>query len=110
MYAQLACLGGGAGPRYTDHSSALDTRNGVVAVREGREQRGEPYVCKFELIRTTSVQDLVPDTSTAAAWAPPTAVRPRPKRVTNAAVRKQADFRNQAFLNKFISEVASPLM
>ena len=31
-------------------------------------------------------------------------------RATNAVVRKQADFRNQAFLNNFISEVAFPLV
>ena len=110
MDAQLARLGRGAGPRYVDASSDLDTCDGIVAVREGHEQCGESLFCDLELIRTTSVQELVPDTSTAAAWAPPKAVRPKPKRATNAAVRKQADFRNQAFLNNFISEVAFPLM
>ena len=43
----------------------------------------------------------------AVAWQMPVAVKPsaRVKKASNATVRAQADFRNQAFLNTFISEL-----
>ncbi len=53
-------------------------------------------------------QELAPDAAPGAvAWQLPASVKPsaRVKKASNATVRAQADFRNQTFLNTFISEL-----
>lgn len=44
------------------------------------------------------------NTPAAAAWSAPP-MRPKVKKASNTTVRAQADFRNQGFLNQFISEL-----
>jgi len=52
------------------------------------------------------VQDLDPDAAPAnMMWTPTTGLRQMGKKASNNTVRAQADFRNQAFLNTFISEL-----
>lgn len=51
------------------------------------------------------LQELAADSAAASlAWSPP-ARSQKTKKASNAVVRAQADFRNQPFLNAFVSEL-----
>lgn len=55
---------------------------------------------------TCCLQELAADSAApSVAWSPPAARAQRTKKASNAVVRAQADFRNQPFLNAFVSEL-----
>ncbi|CAK0771076.1 hypothetical protein CVIRNUC_003830 [Coccomyxa viridis] len=56
--------------------------------------------------QTYNPEELAADSAApSVAWSPPAARAQRTKKASNAVVRAQADFRNQPFLNAFVSEL-----